>query len=196
MQAAADSLVLDHLGLVTRTARTLKRRVPRSVEVDDLIGAGSLGLVEAAARYQPCPVPFAAYAYRRIRGAMQDFLRDLDWAPRSVRQQQRQEGAYAAAMLPLEDSHLNLPDGAESPLARLERQERPEPVAHAERRARLAAAMNSLPKRERSIVVLYVLHNMPQAEIGAALGITEAYVSKLRTTALTRLRAALSGITV
>ncbi|MBI4476547.1 MAG: FliA/WhiG family RNA polymerase sigma factor [Acidobacteria bacterium] len=83
-------LVVHHLSLVKSMAQRLARRLPRQVELTDLISVGVLGLIDAAGRYQPATgVPFDAFARQRIRGAMLDALRDLDWAPRSLRKLRR-----------------------------------------------------------------------------------------------------------
>ncbi len=85
-----DRLVVSHVGLVKAMAQRLARRLPAQVEVADLVSIGVLGLVEAAGRYQPATgVPFDAFARRRVHGAMLDALRDLDWAPRSLRKLRR-----------------------------------------------------------------------------------------------------------
>ncbi len=81
-----DRLVMEHVGLVRALAGRLAHRVPSQVEVSELISVGVLGLMDAASRFKPTlGVPFDAFARRRIHGAMLDALRDLDWAPRSVR---------------------------------------------------------------------------------------------------------------
>jgi RNA polymerase sigma factor for flagellar operon FliA len=86
----ADALVLRHAELVKRIAYHLAGRLPASVEVDDLIQAGMLGLLEAAAHYTADRgASFETYAGIRIRGAMLDALRKLDWAPRSVHRKAR-----------------------------------------------------------------------------------------------------------
>ena len=85
-----DRLVVAHVGLVKALAQRLARRLPSQVEVADLVSIGVLGLVEAAGRYKPSMgVPFDAFARRRVQGAMLDALRDLDWAPRSLRKLRR-----------------------------------------------------------------------------------------------------------
>jgi RNA polymerase sigma factor for flagellar operon FliA len=85
-----DALVLQHVDLVRRIAYHMMRRMPHSIEVDDLIQTGMLGLLEAAQRYE-CRAgsTFAAYATRRIRGAILDSLRRSDWGPRSLRRRLR-----------------------------------------------------------------------------------------------------------
>lgn len=85
-----DALVLEHVGLVKTLAQRLVQRLPAQVEVNDLVSVGVLGLIDAATRYKASTgVPFDAFARRRIQGAMLDALRDLDWAPRSLRKMRR-----------------------------------------------------------------------------------------------------------
>jgi RNA polymerase sigma factor for flagellar operon FliA len=88
--ATRDRLVMDHVGLVKALASRVAHRVPRQVEVAELMSVGVVGLIEAASRYQPSlGVPFNAFARRRIHGAMLDSLRGLDWVPRSLRRMRR-----------------------------------------------------------------------------------------------------------
>jgi RNA polymerase sigma factor FliA len=76
--------------LVRRLALQLIAKLPGSVELDDLIQAGMLGLIDAANRYQENQgAQFETYASQRIRGAMLDDLRANDWLPRSIRQSSR-----------------------------------------------------------------------------------------------------------
>jgi RNA polymerase sigma factor for flagellar operon FliA len=90
VQSDRDRLVVEHVGLVKATAHRLAQRLPSQVEITDLISIGVLGLIDAATRYEPSTgVPFDAYARRRVQGAMLDALRDLDWAPRSLRKLRR-----------------------------------------------------------------------------------------------------------
>lgn len=85
-----DKLVMTHVGLVKALAHRLAQRLPSQVEMTDLISVGVLGLIDAAGRYRPSMgVPFDAFARRRVQGAMLDALRELDWAPRSLRRMRR-----------------------------------------------------------------------------------------------------------
>ena len=80
-----ESLV-EYAPLVRKLALQLLARLPASVELDDLIQAGMIGLLDAARRYQEtADAQFETYATARIRGAMLDELRSQDWLPRSVR---------------------------------------------------------------------------------------------------------------
>ena len=83
-------LLEEHLPLVRRQALSLQVRLPASVELDDLIQAGMIGLLDAVNRYDAGQgASFATFASQRIRGAMLDELRSRDWVPRSVRRNTR-----------------------------------------------------------------------------------------------------------
>ena len=93
-----DDLVMQNVALVTSLAQRLAQRLPSQVEVSDLISVGMLGLIDAAGRYKPTlGVPFDAFARRRVQGAMLDALRDLDWAPRSLRRLRRDVDSAVAS---------------------------------------------------------------------------------------------------
>ena len=94
-----DALIEAHLPQVKFIAERLAAKLPPSVDLDDLIGAGMLGLLDAVEKYDPKKgVMFKTYAEMRVRGAMLDSLRDLDWAPRSMRRRAREvEAAYVEA---------------------------------------------------------------------------------------------------
>src|SRR5690606_14791067 len=97
--AERDALVLAHVDLVKAMASRLGRRLPSQVELSELVSVGVLGLIEAANRYQPSlGVPFDAFARRRINGAMLDALREVDWAPRSLRRLRRDVDAAIARL--------------------------------------------------------------------------------------------------
>ncbi|VGO08867.1 RNA polymerase sigma factor for flagellar operon [plant metagenome] len=90
MYDAEDRLVALHAPMVRRLALQLLARLPASVELDDLIQSGMIGLLDAARRYRALPeAQFETYATARIRGAMLDELRSQDWLPRSVRAKAR-----------------------------------------------------------------------------------------------------------
>ena len=88
--AEQEELVLRHLDDVKQVARSILRRLPASVQLDDLIQAGSVGLLDAARRFGPeRNLPFRLYARIRITGAIFDSLRELDWASRYFRTRQQ-----------------------------------------------------------------------------------------------------------
>lgn len=91
MSKSEDQLVAEHAPMVRRLALQLISRLPASVELDDLLQAGMMGLLDAVRRYQQVPTAqFETYAVTRVRGAMLDELRSQDWLPRSVRSKSRQ----------------------------------------------------------------------------------------------------------
>jgi len=86
MPISEDQLVGQHAPLVRRVALQLIAKLPANVELDDLMQAGMMGLLDAVRRYQQtAQAQFETYAVTRIRGAMLDELRSQDWLPRSVR---------------------------------------------------------------------------------------------------------------
>ncbi|MBK7017144.1 MAG: RNA polymerase sigma factor FliA [Sulfuritalea sp.] len=85
-----DKQVAGYLPLVKRIAYLLMARLPASVEVDDLIQNGLIGLLDAMDRFEDgMGAQFETYAVQRIRGSMLDGLRENDWLPRSVRKEMR-----------------------------------------------------------------------------------------------------------
>jgi RNA polymerase sigma factor for flagellar operon FliA len=92
-----NRLLLEHLPQVQYIAWRIHERLPAQVPIEDLYHAGVLGLMEAFERYDPAKqVQFQSYAKFRIRGAILDSLREMDWSPRSLRRQARQiEEAHA-----------------------------------------------------------------------------------------------------
>jgi RNA polymerase sigma factor FliA len=85
-----NQLLEEHAPLVKKLAHQMKAKLPPSVEVDDLIQAGMIGLLDAVGRYEENHgAQFETYAVQRIRGAMLDELRSSDWLPRSIRQNMR-----------------------------------------------------------------------------------------------------------
>lgn len=95
--ATRDALVGRYLYLVKYVAGKMSMSVPPSVEVDDLVSSGVVGLLDAIEKYDTNrDTKFETYAVSRIRGAVVDDLRSLDWVPRSVRRKARQlEDAYS-----------------------------------------------------------------------------------------------------
>ncbi len=86
-----DRVILDHLPLVKAIAIRVHENLPVHVELDDLVHAGVLGLFDAAEKFNPGKqVVFSSYAKHRIKGAILDSLRQLDWASRDLRRRHKQ----------------------------------------------------------------------------------------------------------
>ena len=85
-----ERLMIEHLPIVRYLARRIHERLPQHVEIDDLVSAGVLGLIDAFRKFDPGKkVQFRSYAQFRIRGAILDSLRTLDWGPRDLRRKGR-----------------------------------------------------------------------------------------------------------
>jgi RNA polymerase sigma factor for flagellar operon FliA len=96
--ALQEQMVLQYAPLIKYIAFRLALRLPSHVSLDDLIGSGIVGLIDAIQKFDPSKnIGFKTYAEFRIKGAMLDELRNLDWIPRSVRKKSNLlEHAYAA----------------------------------------------------------------------------------------------------
>jgi RNA polymerase sigma factor FliA len=94
-----ERLILEHLPQVRLIARRIHERLPESVNLDDLISTGTLGLIAAIDRFDPRHnVKLKTYAEYKIRGAILDSLRGLDWAPRQQRKRSKMiEAAISSA---------------------------------------------------------------------------------------------------
>lgn len=93
---AREKLIENYAPLIKYVSGRLALFLPPTVELDDLVGYGAIGLIQAIDRFDPGRgVKFATYAIARIRGAMLDGMRKSDWFPRSLRQKERRlRGAY------------------------------------------------------------------------------------------------------
>ena len=89
--AKRDRVIMEHLPLVKAIAIRVHENLPVHVDLDDLVHAGILGLFDAATKYDPEKmVTFPSYAKHRIKGAILDSLRQLDWASRDLRRRHKQ----------------------------------------------------------------------------------------------------------
>lgn len=168
--------------LVWYVVNRLKPRLPHSVSEEELHSAGMVGLLKAARSYDPSRgAEFKTYAYHRIRGAMLDELRSLDFLPRSLREKAREKGEQAPAVIGLptdEDGSDSLEVEAMISGA-IENQE----LAEA-----LQIAIRSLPDKMRVVMHLYYNEGRRMREIGEELNLTESRVSQIHSAAVARLR--------
>ncbi|MFO0153244.1 MAG: sigma-70 family RNA polymerase sigma factor, partial [Burkholderiales bacterium] len=85
-----NAAIKQYAPLVRKLAHHLLAKLPANVEIDDIIQAGLIGLMDAVSRYEETAgAQFETYATQRIKGAMLDELRAADWLPRSIRKNQR-----------------------------------------------------------------------------------------------------------
>ncbi|MBI2435634.1 MAG: FliA/WhiG family RNA polymerase sigma factor [Candidatus Hydrogenedentes bacterium] len=91
--AAREALILHHMRIVRYVAGRMAIHVPSSIEMNDLVGWGVMGLLDAVEKFDHRQdIKFTTYATIRIRGAIIDQIRSLDWAPRSLRTMARRVG--------------------------------------------------------------------------------------------------------
>ena len=89
--ALRDKFIRQYMPLVKYVAGKVSVGLPASIEYDDLVGFGQFGLLDAITKFDPDKgVKFKTYAVTRIRGAIFDEMRQLDWVPRSVRQKSKE----------------------------------------------------------------------------------------------------------
>ena len=82
-----EAIIMEYAPMINYVASRIALRLPPHIEVDDLISVGVLGLMDAIGKYDPNRgAKFKTYAEFRVRGAILDELRSMDWVPRSVRQ--------------------------------------------------------------------------------------------------------------
>jgi len=216
--ATRDALLRENLSLVHHVARKLARRLADDADVDELVSAGTLGLMSAAESFDPGRgLAFSTFAVPRIRGAMLDELRRQDHVPRSVRRKTRSMGQARESLMHAlgvdcttlfrwtadVENAVHLPLDGHSRASRDERLTRAEllgsddelpdeRLAREDEIAALRDAMLALDDQERTVLALYYFEELRSREIGELLGVSESRVSQLRARALSRLRGALS----
>jgi RNA polymerase sigma factor (sigma-70 family) len=180
MVSTKSNRVAEHIGLVTCVARSVLKRAPSSVELDDLVSVGMVALLETIDRFDPSRgVPEAAFLRIRVRGAMIDHLRQVGPVSRTrgtVRRERRwvaledgQEGGLGESL------PLDAPSPEESLGARQEG-------------AQVHVLVKSLPEIERALVERHDLEGRPLHVVAGELGISATQASKLRALALYRMR--------
>lgn len=217
--AEKERVVRHYAPKIRFLALRLKAKLPRNVELSELISAGTLGLLEALGKFQPqLGIRFETYSENRIRGAMLDELRRLDWFPRSLRQRVRKldeamwqlehekgrpptvEEIQERTGLPSKEVHQGLEalqnqlcvslDTIQDSMAG-EPGSDGEPfrnTAKSEMVERIASLIDALTPREKLVLSLYYTDELNMRETAAVMGITEGRVSQLHSQALTRLR--------
>jgi RNA polymerase sigma factor for flagellar operon FliA len=222
-----DRLLMEQLPQVQFIARRIHDRLPHHVALEDLVQAGIVGLIEAIHKYDPSKhVQLKTYAKFRIRGAILDSLRALDWSPRALRRKARElEGVNARLRARLERSATETEVAAElgmtlealqtllgdlrgldlgslQAVTSVDGYEVEVQVAapassgddpfnlclKAEMNQHLAHAIRELPEKEALVLSFYHYEELTMKEVGAVLGVGEARVSQIHTSALIHLR--------
>jgi RNA polymerase sigma factor for flagellar operon FliA len=193
--------IAEHMPLVQRIVAHFMRRLPRSVQREDLVAAGTLGLFHALrSSAHTCPEMFASYARIRIRGSIVDELRRHDWSPRRRKDPNAPPANSGSNVTPINAASASaqrpriavvgfddLPAGSTGSLAEDCASPLDDVLERREHEA-LHAAVEELPERERQIVRMRYFQGMPSKAIAQALGLSEARISQLHARATNRLR--------
>ena len=231
-QTLRNQLIIYYSPFVKYVAGRVLAGLPRHFDEEDLVSYGIIGLIDAIERFEPDRnLRFETYAIPRIKGAIIDELRSIDWVPRSVRTKARaveqafthlegtlrrtpNESEVAAelemtvgefhkalrkissvGMMALDEvlrggerserSTLGetLPDGGRGPVDTFEAKEAKEA---------LVQAVDGMPERERTVLMMYYYDGLTLTEIGDVLGVTESRVCQIHTKALRQLRSKLA----
>jgi len=196
-----EALIRAHTGLARNLALRLAGRVPASVDLDDLIGAGVLGLIDAVDRFDASrSIPFEAYARTRIQGAILDALRAEDHLSRRDRRRSREADRAedslrmklgrelstdeshrvrrgVARTLPHAQAFVQVEDADDGSLG--EEESAFAHVAAMQDHAQLRQAVARLAERERTILSLYYEEELTYREIGEVLGVTESRICQI-----------------
>lgn len=216
--AEQERIVRHYAPKIRFLALRLKAKLPRSVELGEMISAGTLGLMEALGKFRPqLGIRFETYAESRIRGAMLDDLRRMDWFPRSLRQRVRQldeamrkvehekgrqateEDLQAITGLDIREVRQGLEALQNQLWVSLDviqdsltfEGSGGEPYQNAamqEMVERVAPLIDTLTPREKLVLSLYYHDELNMRETAEVMGITEGRVSQLHSQALGRLR--------
>ncbi|NYI40005.1 sigma-70 family RNA polymerase sigma factor [Demequina lutea] len=215
----SNALVEQHLALVGYSVNEVLARVPSHVSRADLSSAGAMGLVRAARSFDDSRgVPFARYASLRIRGAIIDELRSMDWVPRAARHRARQASevsdhltsqlgrtptkpelaqALGVSVQTVNAAHADAGtrvlsmeafDGAIADMV-VDGSVGPlDALVNAEQLEYLRTGVVCLPEKLRYVVEQLFFHDRPVIELADEMGLTRSRISQLRTEALSLLK--------
>ncbi len=185
--AARDDLVRLYLPLVEYLANQLGRFVPSSYR-PDLYGFGVIGLMDAVDKFKPeLGYAFRTYGALRIRGAMSDGIRKLNWLPRGAGQR---ASRIIEKIIPIDFQTATTPIGVrlQDTLHDPNQASTTEGLELTADHEEVVEAIASLPDRERRVIVEYYFDRRKLADIGADLGVTESRACQIHRAALVLLR--------
>src|SRR6516225_4894303 len=191
-----NQLVELYLPLVKYNAERIWARLPEGVDLDDLISAGVFGLLDAIDAFDlERGVKFETYCVPRIRGAMLDELRTMDWVPRLVRSKASKMDGDATAVSQVSlnkkwyetDSYKDVRE-----IDILEDKKAEDPTHRLQNRDLMRLVTRGLNRNERLIIILYYYEDMTMKEIGATLDLSESRVSQMHSSIVARLQAQLA----
>jgi RNA polymerase sigma factor for flagellar operon FliA len=232
---ARETLILHYAPIVKYVAARVGAGLPKTVDRADLVSYGMFGLIDAIEKFDPSRnIKFETYAMSRIRGAIIDELRSVDWVPRSVRSRIKEideiystlelklgrtpndkEVAEALSISEKELANLFVKISSIGILALDDVLARNSESTHsmtlgdtlaevnsspskaleqAETKLMLSRALEKLPERERTVLILYYFEGFNLAQIGDTLGVTESRACQIHAKAVLLLRKALGNL--
>jgi RNA polymerase sigma factor for flagellar operon FliA len=210
-----NRILMEQMPQVRYIARHIHDRLPQHVPIEDLVHAGVLGLMDALTKYDEArQVQFKTYAKFRIRGAILDSLRELDWSPRDLRRKARlvemaasrishelgrsateQEIANELGLsLHIESNDQDHDDDLCEYLPGNPEESPYFLTMRSELHNLLVRAIEELSEKEKQVLSLYYYEELTMKETGAVLGIGESRVSQIHSLVLLRLRTRLQSL--
>jgi len=214
---SSEELVEEYRPLVVRIARQVKSKLPPSVNLDDLIQEGMIGLLDAANKFSiQDGVSFEAYASFRVRGAIFDACREADFLPRGARDKEHRMlqgirileqrlGRYPKAREVAEELQISLEEYYEQlqlfgnfmSLDHLSSAAPPDALTSiasgqdefVNLKRTLSTRMASLPQKQQMVIALHYQYDMSYREIAAAMSLSVGRISQLHSEAMAFLKA-------
>lgn len=188
-------LVVEHLPLVKKVASRIYRRIPEGVvDFDELVNTGVIGLIKAIDRYDSNRAKFSTYAYIKIRGEILDYLRRLDFLPRSAREKLKNNEISevkdeVVAFLSLEERLFG--NSERYALKDLLVSDEPDPedlLLRREAKENLASAISRLSEKEQLVLQLIFVEELDLKSISEILGVSVSRVSQIKSGAIKKLK--------
>lgn len=220
MGADDERFVAEHAALVRKIAHRVRAELDLTCDLEDLIGFGQAGLLEARQRFDPSRgVQFTTFAHYRVRGAILDGVRKMAYLPRRAHEKRRAAEAIDWELEAMGEARAASPEARndlEATLAAVDDvlgkitasfmlaavgQDESEPaqtpeeaLIGASERARLHEALRTLPERESIVIRGMYFEGRNLEDIGAELGISKSWACRIHTRALGMLREALEAM--
>jgi RNA polymerase sigma factor FliA len=195
-RAKRDALIVDHLPMVRVIAQGICERLPHEVDLEDLISSGTIGLIDAAEKFRSAAgVPFSGYAKHRVRGAILDYLRGLDYLSRNHRRAvKKRESQLGSAVLQFDvkpDETGVIPLAFTHPSGDLREYDVPDPRAMREFQSCEARTLlvrilifAALPARHVRVLREYYFDQRPMAQIAERMGVNQSRITQIHKAAL------------
>ena len=194
-------MILENLPLVKKVASKIHRRLPEgTVEFEELINVGVIGLMKAVDRYDETKAKFSTYAYIKIRGEILDFLRKLDPLPRNLRNKLKNSDwedvkEEAVFFLSIEENLFRNADGIKIKDTLASKVPNPEDeIERKEKIELLSRAIGKLSEKEQLVLQLIFVEELDLKSVAEILNISVSRASQIKTGALKKLRNLLESV--